>query len=101
MIESDKALGDKEIRLGVGMLRRSARTFLFETASRIRRRENPIVYDGKYFRVRSTKMGMRFTCTFTDEQIANMKAKILEEVKKDIEKSFQAFLIKDTMANGK
>lgn len=59
-IRSEKNLHDQEIALGVGQLKKSKKTFYFETCKPKQRSENPLVFSGSYFRVRSSKSGFRF-----------------------------------------
>lgn len=84
-IQSDKNLKDKEITLGVGQLKKSKKTFYFETVKHKPRNENPLVYEGCYFRVRSSKTGFRFTAIISLDDIEKLNdATVSCEIEKAI-----------------
>ena len=62
---SEQPLDDMRFYEGFGMLNMERKVFHFEVTRPERRRKNPLIYNGKYFRVRCNKDGaIRFTAVF-------------------------------------
>ena len=85
MVTCDTPLKEGEVALGIGcvktlvegsgLLRRARKVFLFEKMTEgAPRRHNPRVFKGRWWSVRATRSGFRFTAIFTPEQVAAMAA---------------------------
>ena len=69
---SEQPLDDMRFYEGFGMLNKDRKVFHFEVARPEHRQKNPLIYKGKYFRVRANKDGcIRFTAVFNNETTLN------------------------------
>ena len=83
MVTCDTPMKDGEVTLGVGcfktliegsgLMRRARRVFMFEKmVDAAPRKHNPRVFKGRWWSVRATQAGFRFTAVFTPEQVVRM-----------------------------
>lgn len=96
MVTCDTPMKDGEVALGVGcfktleegsgLLHRVRRVFLFEKMTySAPHKHNPRVFKGRWWSVRATQSGFRFTAIFTPEQVAAMTdADILYAIQQEI-----------------
>lgn len=96
MVTCDTPMNDGEVALGVGcfktlvegsgLMRRVRRVFMFEKmVASAPRKHNPRVFKGRWWSVRATQAGFRFTAIFTPEQVAAMSdADLLYAIQQEI-----------------
>lgn len=95
MVTCDTPMNDGEVALGVGclktlvegsgLLRRVRRVFLFEKMTySAPRKHNPRVFKGRWWSVRATQSGFRFTAVLTPQQLAAMTVDDLCEIQDEI-----------------
>lgn len=85
MVTCDTPMKDGEVALGIGclktlvegggLLRKTRRVFLFEKMTETSRKHNPRVFKGRWWSVRATQNGFRFTAVFTPTQVAMLNEK--------------------------
>ena len=82
MVTCDTPMNDGEVALGVGcfktlmegsgLMRHARRVFMFEKMADVPYRHNPRVFKGRWWSVRATQRGFRFTAIFTPDMVAAM-----------------------------
>lgn len=79
ILTCDRPVKDGDVMLGVGCLKRAQRQFLFEKMCDVAYRKNPRVFKGKYWSVRSTRLGFRFTGIVSPDVLNEMGTAALIE----------------------
>ncbi len=86
---SKNGIDERVMVSGIGVIKSDMKTFTFVEAKRSGRNHNPVVYDGRFFRVRKTSCGLRFTGIFTEEALARATARTKADIVKDIERGIK------------
>jgi|GEM_PF-1559521 hypothetical protein len=79
ILTCDRPVKDGDVMLGVGCLKRARHQFLFEKMCDVAYRKNPRVFKGKYWSVRSTRLGFRFTGIVSPNLLSEMGTTALIE----------------------